>query len=62
MTAAIGVCVTDGNGQRVGRIVRFRYFLQLEECADHLLNLDFFGTPVPDHCLLDLQWCVFCDR
>jgi hypothetical protein len=51
--------VTDGDGERVGGIVRRRRRRQAEEQLDHVLHLLFFSAPVADHCPLDFGRRVF---
>ena len=54
--------VTDGDGQRVGDVVRRRRLVEPEQQLDHLLHLVLLGPAVADHRTLDLGGRVFDDR
>jgi len=54
------VCMTDGNGQGVGSVLR-RDGVKFEQGAHHVLHLPFFGLTVPSHRLLDLAGGVIED-
>ena len=53
--------------QGVGRIFthrqpeRLRVFTAAEEREDGFLHLQFFRSPVADHCRFDFRWIVFSD-
>ena len=53
--------VADGCRQRIRRIVRLRYFLQVQDGLDHDLYLFFIRPTIPHKGLLDLQRCIFFD-
>ena len=56
------VQVTNGNGQRVGRVVRRRHRRQAEQQLHHLLDLVLLGPAVTDDRALDLGRRVLDDR
>ena len=56
------VHVADGDGQRVGGVVRRRQRGQSEQQLHHLLHLVLLGAAVTDHGALDLGGRVFDDR
>src|SRR5215469_4172931 len=53
--------MTDGDGQGVGGIQRFRRVGQLEQAGDHVLDLLLLGTTVADDRRLDGQGRIFGD-
>ena len=54
--------MTDGDGQRVGRVVRRRHGIQAEEQLHHLLHLLLLGAAVADDGALDFGRRVLDDR
>ena len=53
--------VADSHRQRVRRVVRSGYLLQVKQNPDHLLNLFLLGLAVACDGQLDLHGCVFVD-
>jgi hypothetical protein len=51
--------VTYGHRERVSRIVRSWYVIQLEKQFNHLLNLVLFSTAVTHNSTLDFTRSVF---
>ena len=55
----MGKRMTDRNGRRVRRIVRFDDAVQMKDCFYHLLHLVFVCAAVACHGLLDLERRIF---
>ena len=51
--------VTDGYRQRVGRVMRCWYVIQLEKQFNHFLNLVFLSTAVTHNSTFDFTRSVF---
>ena len=53
--------MADGEGEGVGNIVGFGRFAQVEEEADHLLHLFFFGATITGDGFFDFCGGIFGD-
>lgn len=53
--------MADGEGEGVGNVVGFGRFAQVEQEADHLLHLFFFGATIASDGFFDFSGGIFGD-